>query len=111
MTTFQIVLLVVVLVVAAAAALLAIRGRRTITGTQPPAVTAPAAPSGAVAPEPGPESEVRPAAVPAPPSGVEAPEAPASRMVRLRRRLAGSENGLARALAGLLSTQKLDADV
>ena len=110
MTTFQIILLVVV-VVAAAAAFLAVRSRRTITGTQPPAVTAPVAPSGAVAPEPGPEPQIRPAAVPAPPSGVEAPEAPASRMVRLRRRLAGSDNGLARALAGLLSTQKLDADV
>jgi len=40
---------------------------------------------------------------------LETPEQPASRMVRLRRRLASSRNGLARALADLLSADKLDA--
>jgi len=37
------------------------------------------------------------------------PEHPASRMTRLRRRLASSQNGLARALADLLSADRLDA--
>lgn len=48
----------------------------------------------------------------APPGAVlEAPEAPSGRMARLRRRLAGSNNALARALADLLSVDRLDADV
>ena len=42
---------------------------------------------------------------------LEIPEAPAGRMVRLRRRLAGSNNHLARALADLLSADRLDEDV
>ncbi|MCL2783422.1 MAG: signal recognition particle-docking protein FtsY [Propionibacteriaceae bacterium] len=42
-------------------------------------------------------------------ASLETPEQPASRMVRLRRRLASSRNGLARALADLLSADKLDA--
>lgn len=41
----------------------------------------------------------------------ETPEAPLTRMARLRRRLAGSNNALARALADLLSVDRLDADV
>ncbi|PIE97325.1 MAG: signal recognition particle-docking protein FtsY, partial [Propionibacterium sp.] len=42
---------------------------------------------------------------------LEVPEAPTSRFARLRRRLAGSNNQLARALADLLSVDRLDADV
>jgi len=65
-----------------------------------------------VLPEPA-VAEVVPAAEASvqPPEEVapEAPEQPASRMVRLRRRLASSQNGLARALADLLSADKLDA--
>ena len=41
---------------------------------------------------------------------VEHPEAPASRWARLRRRLSGSNNALARALADLLSVDRIDAD-
>ena len=41
----------------------------------------------------------------------EKPEAPATRITRLRRRLAGSDNVLARAMLGLLSTDRLDAEV
>ena len=57
---------------------------------------------------------VAPVTPPAPPAPTEAPapetpEQPASRMVRLRRRLSSSNNGLAKALAGLLSADKLDA--
>lgn len=39
------------------------------------------------------------------------PEAPLSRWARLRRRLSSSNNALARALADLLSVDKIDADV
>ena len=41
---------------------------------------------------------------------LEQPEAPASRLVRLRRRLASSNNALARALADLLSADRIDDD-
>ncbi|MCP3884164.1 MAG: signal recognition particle-docking protein FtsY [Propionibacteriaceae bacterium] len=53
-----------------------------------------------------PESEASQVVEPA----VEAPEAPGSRMARLRRRLANSNNALARGLAELLSADKLDDD-
>lgn len=41
---------------------------------------------------------------------VELPEAPGSRLARLRRRLASSNNALARALADLLATDKISED-
>ena len=44
------------------------------------------------------------------PSRFEQPEAPGSRLVRLRRRLASSNNALARALADLLSSDRIDDD-
>ena len=52
---------------------------------------------------------------PAQPAGtstpdLERPEAPATRMARLRRRLAGSNNPLARGLLSILSSDRLDAD-
>ena len=79
-----------------AASLLVWNSRRTL----PPAPDRPeieaSGPDEAVAPEP--EAEA-------------GPEAPRTRMARLRRRLAGSNNALARALADLLSVDKLDADV
>ena len=42
---------------------------------------------------------------------VERPEAPTTRMARLRRRLAGSNNPLARGLLSILSSDRLDAEV
>ncbi|MDN5570651.1 MAG: signal recognition particle-docking protein FtsY [Propionibacteriaceae bacterium] len=42
---------------------------------------------------------------------LDAPEAPATRLARLRRRLASSNNVLARALGDLISADRLDADV
>ncbi|SER50396.1 fused signal recognition particle receptor [Propionibacterium cyclohexanicum] len=67
--------------------------------------TSPAAPEGGIATL-APASET-----PAPPEPVrEIPEAPASRLVRLRRRLATSNNALARALAELLSADRIDED-
>ncbi|MCL2316039.1 MAG: signal recognition particle-docking protein FtsY, partial [Actinomycetia bacterium] len=108
MNTAQIIALVVLLVVIVAAVVVfAVSRRRPAVETPAvPAVEAPwAAPAEAPAEVPVVEEVQAVAAV------AEAPEAPASRMVRLRRRLAGSQNGLARALAGLLSSDRLDADV
>ncbi|MGA4669851.1 signal recognition particle-docking protein FtsY [Propionibacteriaceae bacterium Y1923] len=45
-----------------------------------------------------------------PERGLEVPEAAGSRLARLRRRLASSNNVLARGLADLLSSDKIDAD-
>lgn len=44
----------------------------------------------------------------APAPSLDVPEAPTSRLTRLRRRLAGSNNALARALADLISSDRLD---
>ena len=41
-------------------------------------------------------------------AGLDIPEAPASRLVRLRRRLAGSQNALARGIADLLAQNRID---
>lgn len=46
-----------------------------------------------------------------PDGGLDEPEAPTSRFARLRRRLASSNNALARALGELLSVDRIDADV
>jgi fused signal recognition particle receptor len=46
----------------------------------------------------------------APPATIERPESTASRLVRLRQRLAGSQSGLGRGLLGLLSRDRLDED-
>ena len=54
-----------------------------------------------------PEVEAAPPAVPA----LDEPEEHLSRSARLRRRLSSSNNALARALADLLSVDKIDADV
>ncbi len=61
---------------------------------------------------PGPTVEAPPVDVPViePGAEVEHPEAAASRFVRLRRRLASSNNALARALADLLSSDRIDDD-
>lgn len=67
-----------------------------------PAEPAPATPT-APSEEPPAEPEAEP--------GPERPEAPATRMARLRRRLAGSNNPLARGLLSILSSDRLDADV
>ncbi len=80
---------------------------------EPPAVPAPTpvAPAEPVTPT-SPDVVVEPEvdAEPETPA-LETPEAPVSRWARLRRRLAGSNNALARALSELLSVDRLDADV
>ncbi|WP_406708264.1 signal recognition particle-docking protein FtsY [Tessaracoccus caeni] len=59
----------------------------------------------------GDAAEVEKKPTPAPRPSFDQPEAPASRFARLRRRLANSNNGLARALADLLSADKIDDEV
>ncbi|MDN6512390.1 MAG: signal recognition particle-docking protein FtsY [Acidipropionibacterium jensenii] len=76
------------------------------TPTETP--TSPAPTGGAPAPEDTTSQPTAPAAEA--PVELEAPEAPASRMARLRRRLAGSNNALARGLAQLLSADRIDED-
>ncbi|HIT75419.1 MAG TPA: signal recognition particle-docking protein FtsY [Candidatus Avipropionibacterium avicola] len=63
-----------------------------------------AEPEAVTEPEPTVEPEVEPETVPE----LEEPEPPASRLVRLRRRLAGQKNALSRGLLALLSADQID---
>ena len=74
----------------------------------PPAPTRPSLPT--TEGEPADTVPPEPAADAAPVSTLDRPEAPATRMARLRRRLAGSANPLARGLLTILSSDRLDAD-
>ncbi len=56
------------------------------------------------------ETTLDPALDPALDPGLETPESTASRLVRLRQRLAGSQGGLGRGLLALLSRDRLDED-
>ena len=96
-----------VILLAAAIAVIAIglvvglvtTGRRRRTPTPP------------VAPPPSPITEAPAAEAPAPVAPtLERPEGTASRLVRLRQRLAGSQGGLGRGLLALLSRERLDED-
>lgn len=92
-------------------ATIALKARRQLPPSEPTdQIEAPAEEPGApveelteTAVEPTVEAPVEPS--------VEIPEAPESRFTRLRRRLASSNNTLARALADLLSVDRIDADV
>ncbi|MEV0645238.1 signal recognition particle-docking protein FtsY [Phytomonospora sp. NPDC050363] len=113
---------VVALVVIIGAALLVVPrlrkgGERTppeqVTRDEPPAATGtvteerPPAPEAAV--EASPETPVAPPVVAAP--EVEVPEPTVGRLVRLRARLARSQNAIGRGLLSLLASDKLDEDV
>lgn len=77
-----------------------------------PKIVAPTPPS-ELPTEPTPATPTVPGQPPAPLEpeiGYEVPEAASTRMARLRRRLAGSNNALARGLADLLSRDRIDAD-
>ncbi|MES6564662.1 signal recognition particle-docking protein FtsY [Cutibacterium acnes] len=117
-TLIWIILGILVLVTVVAAVTAGVSRRKALREGSKPAQVSPApTESGKTVPEAEtpaggesavgrPESEASQVAEPA----VEAPEAPGSRMVRLRRRLANSNNALARGLAELLSADKLDDD-
>ena len=74
---------------------------------QPPPAVPPTAPSGTITEERPPEA---PPESPAPVTTLERPESTASRLVRLRQRLARSQGGLGRGLLRLLSRDRLDED-
>jgi fused signal recognition particle receptor len=91
---------VAILAIALVVGLVTSRCRRT----PPPTPTAPA-PSTGTAPAPA-EAPAPAAPVPT----LERPEGRASRLVRLRQRLAGSQGGLGRGLLALLARDRLDED-
>jgi fused signal recognition particle receptor len=97
---------IAVLAVALVVGLVVGRGRRT-----PPA--APQAPAPDVVVPPPSEADVAEPAVEVPVEvtpTLEKPEGTASRLVRLRQRLAGTQSGLGRGLLALLSRDRLDED-
>src|SRR6187551_2781548 len=61
-------------------------------------------------PETAADTEAPPVELSAPPATIEKPESTASRLVRLRQRLAGSQGGFGRGLLALLSRDRLDED-
>jgi fused signal recognition particle receptor len=61
-------------------------------------------------PATGTDVDAPPVEVSAPPATIEAPESTASRLVRLRQRLAGAQGGFGRGLLALLSRDRLDED-
>jgi fused signal recognition particle receptor len=63
-----------------------------------------------VAPPAEVEADKPPVELSAPPATIEKPEATATRLQRLRQRLAGSQGALGRGLLALLSKEKLDED-
>ncbi len=101
-------LIIGILVVAAVIAVgLVTTGRRRTT--RPPATPSGAATTTIEAP-PTAETEAEPEPEPAAVTTLERPEGTASRLVRLRQRLAGSQGGLGRGLLALLSRDRLDED-
>jgi fused signal recognition particle receptor len=61
-------------------------------------------------PEAAADTEAPPVEVSAPPATIEKPEPTASRLVRLRQRLAGAQGGFGKGLLALLSRDRLDED-
>lgn len=110
--------LIVALVGAAliAASVIIIKGNRELPAPEEPEAIEPPGtePGEGVVEEAGPEPEEAPvgaeAEAPGPAPSLDQPEAPRSRFARLRRRLATSNNALARALGQLLSVDRIDAD-
>ncbi len=97
---------VVIVVIVGAVLFVRSRGKALPPVEERPRLT-PAAPA---QPEATPEIEAPAAAtaVETHATDLDVPEAPASRLVRLRRRLAGSQNALARGLADLLAHDRID---
>src|SRR5699024_10905102 len=101
--TLFVILAIAILVLGFVVGLVAfVNGRK-----QPPAQVPPSAPSGTITDEPPTEAPEEPLA---PVTTLERPEGTASRLVRLRQRLARSQGGLGRGLLNLLSRDRLDDD-
>src|SRR4051794_9916155 len=99
-------LVIGILVLAAVIALGLVTSGRRRRPTAPPTVdTRPPGPG-----VPPPEGERVGAPEAAPVTTLERPEGTASRLARLRQRLAGSQGGLGRGLLTLLSRERLDED-
>jgi fused signal recognition particle receptor len=110
--TLFLIIAVAIVVVAVATVALVTTTRRGKGPTAPPAPkpSAPVeAPPAGVITEAPPEIE-EPVEVPVEAPVRERPEGTASRLVRLRQRLAGSQSGLGRGLLALLSRDRLDED-
>jgi fused signal recognition particle receptor len=95
-----------VVAIALVAGLVVRSGRRRGLRQAPPVPSRPEAASGTEAPAVVLEAP----AETAPPPTLERPEGTASRLIRLRQRLAGSQGGLGRGLLALLSRERLDED-
>jgi fused signal recognition particle receptor len=108
MTTPVLVAVIAVVAVVLIGAVVGLVSTRRRPQPGPSSAPAPASPDAAGV-TPG-EAEAPPAATAAPTTTLERPEGAASRLVRLRQRLAGSQGGLGRGLLALLSRDRLDED-
>jgi len=106
MTLLLIIVAIAVLALILVGVTVGLVGRRTKPAKAPVPPRSPSAPPTTVEPSPTAEPE---AAAPSAHT-IERPEATASRLVRLRQRLAGSNNALGRGLLALLSRERLDED-
>jgi len=124
-TTLWLIVGVILLLVVGLVGFLAVGRRRALrTGEQPPSIEAPPRGREAPATDSGDEPSATRVDMPAVPSEVELPEveivpeapaldrpeAPESRLVRLRRRLAGSNSALSRGLLLLITRDRIDED-
>jgi fused signal recognition particle receptor len=124
-TTLWLMVGVILLLVVGLVGFLAVGRRRALrTGEQPPSIEAPPRGREAPATDSGDEPSATRVDIPAVPSEVELPEveivpeapaldrpeAPESRLVRLRRRLAGSNSALSRGLLLLITRDRIDED-
>ncbi|MET0838772.1 MAG: signal recognition particle-docking protein FtsY [Marmoricola sp.] len=105
--TVFVILAVAILVIGIVIGLVAFVNGRKQPSTRP---VPPAAPSGTITEEPPVEETEASEPPEAPVTTLERPEGTASRLVRLRERLARSQGGLGRGLLRLLSRERLDED-
>jgi fused signal recognition particle receptor len=105
MTVFVILVIAIVVIGLVVGLVALVRGRQ-----QPPPQVPPSAPTGTITDEPPVEAPEVPEQPQAPVTTLERPEGTASRLVRLRQRLARSQGGLGRGLLKLLSRERLDED-
>ena len=105
MTVFAILVIAIVVIGLVVGLVALVNGRK-----QPPQQVPPSAPTGTITAEPPVEAPEVPEEPQAPVTTLERPEGTASRLVRLRQRLARSQGGLGRGLLKLLSRERLDED-